>query len=142
MSVKVLLCEDNLGDIYLIENCFRDSKINYNVDRILNGDDVMQYLRQEKQYQYASRPDILILDLNLPGKHGFEILSEVKADPFLKAIPIVVLTSSKARQDILTSYQLQASCYIVKPSDLQAFLSAIRQIESFWLSLVELPKPE
>ena len=142
MSVKVLLCEDNLGDIYLIENSFRDSKINYNVDRILNGDDVMQYLRQEKQYQYASRPDILILDLNLPGKHGFEILSEVKADPFLKAIPIVVLTSSKARQDILTSYQLQASCYIVKPSDLQAFLSAIRQIESFWLSLVELPKPE
>ena len=142
MSVKVLLCEDNLGDIYLIENSFRDSKINYNVDRILNGDDVMQYLRQEKRYQYASRPDILILDLNLPGKHGFEILSEVKADPFLKAIPIVVLTSSKARQDILTSYQLQASCYIVKPSDLQAFLSAIRQIESFWLSLVELPKPE
>ena len=142
MSVKVLLCEDNPGDIYLIEHSFHDSKLNYDIDKLLNGDEVMHYLRQENQYQYASRPDILILDLNLPGKHGFEILSEVKADPFLRAIPIVVLTSSKARQDVLTSYQLQASCYIVKPSDLQAFLGAIRQIESFWLSLVELPKPE
>ena len=142
MSAKVLLCEDNPGDIYLIENSLYHSKIDYCVDRVLNGDEVMQYLRRENRYQYASRPDILILDLNLPGKHGFEILSEIKTDPFLKTIPIVVLTSSRARQDVLTSYQLQASCYIVKPSDLQAFMKAIRQIESFWLSLVELPKPE
>ena len=140
MSIKLLLCEDNPGDIYLIEKSFYQSKVNYSIDRILNGNEVMLYLRQKQQYRYASRPDILILDLNLPGKHGFEILQEIKADPLLKAIPIVVLTSSKAQQDVITSYQLQASCYIVKPSDLQAFLEAIRQIENFWLSLVELPQ--
>ena len=140
MSVKLLLCEDNLGDIYLIENSLHQSQVSYSIDRILNGNEVMQYLRQEQRYQYASRPDILILDLNLPGKHGFEILTEIKADPLLKTIPIVVLTSSKSKQDVITSYQLQASCYIIKPSDLQAFLNAIRQIENFWLSLVELPK--
>lgn len=139
MSVKLLLCEDNLGDIYLIENSFYQSDIQYTIDRILDGNEVMLYLRQNGRYRYATRPDILILDLNLPGKHGFEILAEMKADPSLRAIPIVVLTSSKAPEDIMTSYQLQASCYIVKPSDLQAFLSAIRQIEKFWLSLVELP---
>ena len=139
MSVNVLLCEDNLGDIYLIEKSFHRSKISYNIDRVVTGNNVMAYLRQEDRYRYASRPDILMLDLNLPGKHGFEILQEIKADPSLKAIPIVILTSSRAKKDVLTSYRLQASCYIVKPSDLQAFLEAIRQIENFWLSLVELP---
>ena len=140
MAVKLLLCEDNPGDLYLIESSFYKSKVSYDIDRVLNGNDVMQYLRQEAKYQYATRPDILILDLNLPGKHGFEIIEEIKADPLLKAIPIVVLTSSKAREDVMTSYQLQASCYIVKPSDLQAFLNATRQIENFWLNLVELPQ--
>ena len=139
MSVNVLLCEDNPGDIYLIENSFQRSKISYKIDKVVTGNNVMAYLRQEDSYRYASRPDILLLDLNLPGKHGFEILQEIKADPSLKAIPIVILTSSKARKDVLTSYRLQASCYIVKPSDLQAFLKAIHQIENFWLSLVELP---
>ena len=139
MTVNVLLCEDNPGDIYLIEKSFHRSKISYNIDRVVTGNNVMAYLRQEDSYRYASRPDILLLDLNLPGKHGFEILQEIKADPSLKTIPIVILTSSKARKDVLTSYRLQASCYIVKPSDLQAFLKAIRQIENFWLSLVELP---
>ena len=139
MSVNVLLCEDNPGDIYLIENSFHRSKISYNIDRVVTGNNVMAYLRQEDSYRYASRPDILLLDLNLPGKHGFEILQEIKADPSLKAIPIIILTSSRARKDVLTSYRLQASCYIVKPSDLQAFLEAIHQIENFWLSLVELP---
>ena len=139
MSVNVLLCEDNPGDIYLIENSFHRSKMNYNIDRVITGDRVMTYLRQEGQYRYATRPDLLMLDLNLPGKHGFEILKEVKADPVLKSIPVIVLTSSKARHDVLKSYQLQASCYIVKPSDLQAFLRAIRQVEHFWLGLVELP---
>ena len=140
MTVKLLLCEDNPGDVYLIESSFYQSKVDYSIDRILNGNEVMQYLRQEAKYQYATRPDILILDLNLPGKHGFEIIEEIKADPSLKAIPIVVLTSSKAKEDVLTSYQLQASCYIVKPSDLQAFFNATRQIENFWLNLVELPQ--
>ena len=98
----------------------------------------MGYLRQENQYRYVPRPDIVILDLNLPGKHGFEILEEIRTDSLLKTIPVVVLTTSKAKKDVLISYQLQASCYIVKPSDLKAFLAAIRQIE-FWLGLVELP---
>ena len=139
MAVKILLCEDNPGDIYLIESSFDSSALDYNIDRVLSGNDVMHYLRQEQQYAYATRPDILILDLNLPGKHGFEILTEIKADPSLRAIPVIILTSSKAKQDVVKSYNLQASCYIVKPSDLQAFLNAIRQIENFWLSLVELP---
>ena len=139
MSINVLLCEDNPGDIYLIENSFQCSKRSYNIDRVVTGNNVMAYLRQEDRYQYAPRPDILMLDLNLPGKHGFEILQEIKAAPSLKAIPIVVFTSSRARKDVLTSYRLQASCYIVKPSDLQTFLEAIRQIENFWLGLVELP---
>ena len=142
MSVELLLCEDNPGDIYLIEDSFARSKTNYIINKLTDGSDVMGYLRQENQYQYATRPDIVILDLNLPGKHGLEILEEIKADSLLRTIPIVVLTSSKARQDVLTSYQLQASCYIVKPSDLQAFLAAIRQIENFWLGLVELPLAE
>lgn len=142
MAVKVLLCEDNPGDIYLIENSLAQSRTNYSIDSLLAGDEVMRYLRQEAKYKYASRPDIVILDLNLPGRHGFEILEEIKDDPLLRTLPVVVLTSSKARQDVMTSYQLQASCYIIKPSDLQAFLAAIRQIENFWFSLVELPQLE
>lgn len=142
MTVKVLLCEDNQGDIYLIENSLAQSRANYSIDYILTGGEVMRYLRQEAEYQYASRPDIVILDLNLPGRHGFEILEEIKADPLLKIMPVVILSSSKAKQDIFNSYRLQASCYIVKPSDLQAFLGAIRQIENFWFSCAELPKLE
>ena len=142
MSVELLLCEDNPGDIYLIEDSFAKSKTNYTINKLTDGSDVMGYLRQENQYKDAARPDIVILDLNLPGKHGLEILEEIKADSLLKTIPIVVLTSSKAKKDVLTSYQLQASCYIVKPSDLKAFLAAIRQIENFWLGLVELPLAE
>lgn len=142
MTVKVLLCEDNQGDIYLIENSLAQSTENYSIDYILTGGEVMRYLRQEAEYQYATRPDIVILDLNLPGKHGFEILEEIKADPLLKIMPVVILSSSKAKQDIFNSYRLQASCYIVKPSDLQAFLEAIRQIENFWFSCAELPQLE
>ena len=103
MSVELLLCEDNLGDIYLIEDFFTRSKTNYIINKLTNGSDVMGYLRQENQYRYATRPDIVILDLNLPGKHGLEILEEIKADSLLKTIPIVVLTSSKARHDVLTA---------------------------------------
>ena len=142
MSVKVLVCEDNPGDIYLIEDSFAKSKTNYIINKLRDGSEVIGYLRQENQYKDATRPDIVILDLNLPGKHGFEILEEIKADSLLRTIPIVVLTSSKAKKDVLTSYQLQASCYIVKPSNLKAFLAAIRQIENFWLGLVELPLAE
>ncbi|MEL6910531.1 MAG: response regulator [Cyanobacteria bacterium J06629_2] len=139
MSTKLLLCEDNPGDVYLIEKSFADSKTNYDIDNLLNGDRVLPYLRQENQYQSVPRPDLIILDLNLPGKHGFEILEEIKADNVLRTIPVVILSSSRSRQDILKGYELQASCYIVKPADLQAFLAAIEQIERFWLSLVELP---
>ena len=142
MSVKVLLCEDNQGDIYLIENSLAQSKADYSIDYLLTGEEVMRYLRQEANYRYASRPDIVILDLNLPGRHGFEILAEIKADPLLKAMPVVVLSSSKAKQDIFNSYRLHASCYIVKPSDLKAFLAAIKQIEKFWFNCVALPQLE
>jgi len=142
MTVKVLLCEDNPGDIYLIENSLARSAGNYSIDYLLAGVDVMRYLRQEGNFQYASRPDIVILDLNLPGRHGFEILEEIKADPLLKVMPVVIFTSSRSKQDVLTGYRLQASCYIVKPSNLQAFLAAIQQIEHFWFGCVELPQLE
>ncbi|MEM7590839.1 MAG: response regulator [Cyanobacteria bacterium P01_A01_bin.83] len=142
MTVKVLLCEDNLGDVYLIENSLNTAQGKYSIDKLLKGGEVMKYLRQKANYQYATRPDMIILDLNLPGRHGFEILEEIKADPLLKTIPVVILTSSKSKQDIFKSYQLQASCYIIKPSDLEAFLAAIKQIENFWFSCVELPQVE
>ena len=142
MTVKVLLCEDNPGDIYLIENFLSSSRNRYSIDKLLEGQEVIKYLHQQGRYEYATRPDIVILDLNLPGRDGFEILEEIKADPLLRIIPVVVLTSSKAKRDVLKSYQLQASCYIVKPSDLKAFLAAIRQIEEFWFSFVQLPQLE
>lgn len=142
MTIKVLLCEDNPGDIYLIENSLSSSRTQYTVDKLLEGSEVIKYLRQQGKYEYVTRPDIVILDLNLPGRHGFEILEEIKSDPLLRIIPVVVLTSSKAKRDILKSYQLQASCYIVKPSDLEAFLAAVRQIEEFWFSFAELPQLE
>lgn len=139
MSIKLLLCEDNPGDVYLIEKSFADSQLNYKIDNLLDGGEVMSYLKQEQQYPCATRPDLIILDLNLPGKHGFEILKEIKANDSLKTIPVIILSSSRSRRDVLKGYELQASCYVIKPTDLQSFLAAIHQIESFWLSLVELP---
>jgi CheY-like chemotaxis protein len=137
--IEILLCEDNPGDVYIIENTLSQSQIDYTLNNVTDGEAVLAYLRREKKYQKASRPDLLVLDLNLPKKHGFEVLEEIKNDPKLKSLPVVILTSSNAEQDILKSYQLYASCYITKPSDINDFFDAVLKMESFWLNLVKLP---
>ncbi len=138
-ALDILMCEDNLGDVYIITNALQESKIAYNLHHVANGEAAMAYLQQEGDYQAVSRPDLVLLDLNLPKKPGFEVLEEIKSDPKLKAIPVIILTSSRAEQDILKSYQLYASCFVTKPFDFEEFASAIKKIENFWLDLVQLP---
>lgn len=138
-ALDILVCEDNLGDVYIITNALEESQIKYNLHHVVNGEAAMAYLQQEGDYQAVSRPDLVLLDLNLPKKPGFEVLEEIKSDPKLKAIPVIILTSSRAEQDILKCYQLYASCFVTKPFDFEEFAGAIKKIENFWLNLVQLP---
>jgi two-component system, chemotaxis family, response regulator Rcp1 len=138
-ALDILLCEDNLGDVYIITNALQESQIKYNLNHVTNGEAAMAYLQQQEDYPTVSRPDLVLLDLNLPKKSGLEVLQEIKSDPKLKAIPVIILTSSKAEQDILKCYQHYASCFVTKPFDFEEFTSAIKKIENFWLELVQLP---
>jgi len=138
-ALDILLCEDNLGDVYIITNALQESQIKYNLNHVTNGEAAMGYLQQQEDYPTVSRPDLVLLDLNLPKKSGLEVLQEIKSDPKLKAIPVIILTSSKAEQDILKCYQHYASCFVTKPFDFEEFTSAIKKIENFWLELVQLP---
>ena len=138
-SIDILICEDNLGDIYMINNVLKNSTSNYSLHHVNNGESAMNYLHQTGDYQGVARPDLILLDLNLPKKHGFEVLQEIKTHPDLKTIPVIVLTSSKSEQDILKSYELFGSCFVTKPFDFAEFSNAMRDIEKFWLNLVQLP---
>ncbi len=138
-SIKLLLVEDNPGDAYIIKNYLQTSEISYNFDHLVDGEQLMSYLYREGDYAEASLPQLILLDLNLPKKNGFEVLKEIKSHPQLKLIPIVILTSSRAEKDILESYRLYASCYITKPFDYNEFIDTIRKIEMFWFKLVHLP---
>ncbi len=138
-SIDILLCEDNLGDVYIINNVLVNSTSNYDLHHVTNGEVAMDYLQRRGDYQAASRPDLILLDLNLPKKHGFEVLQEIKNHPDLKTIPVIVLTSSKSEQDILRSYELFGSCFVTKPFDFEEFSNAMQDIEKFWLNLVQLP---
>ncbi|MGL6343667.1 MAG: response regulator [Waterburya sp.] len=138
-TLDILLCEDNLGDVYIITNALQESQIKYNLNHVINGEAAMAYLQQQGDYLAVSRPDLVLLDLNLPKKPGFEVLQAIKSDPKLKAIPVIILTSSKAEQDILKCYQHYASCFVTKPFDFEEFSSTIKKIENFWLNLVQLP---
>ncbi len=138
-SIDILLCEDNLGDVYIINNVLVNSTSNYDLHHVTNGESAMDYLQRRGDYQAASRPDLILLDLNLPKKHGFEVLQEIKNHPDLKTIPVIVLTSSKSEQDILRSYELFGSCFVTKPFDFEEFSNAMQDIEKFWLNLVQLP---
>jgi two-component system, chemotaxis family, response regulator Rcp1 len=129
--IEVLLVEDNPGDIRFKLEAFKDSKLRNTVHVVTNGIDAMAFLHKEGPYAQAPRPDLILLDLNLPGKDGREVLAEIKQDPELLGIPVVILTASKAEEDILRSYQLQASCYITKPVDLAQFLTVVQAIEGF-----------
>jgi two-component system, chemotaxis family, response regulator Rcp1 len=137
--VDILLVEDNPGDIRLTQEILKESKIHNNLNVVMDGVEAMEYLRKEGNYKNAVRPDIILLDLNLPKKNGKEVLAEVKTDPDLKRIPVVVLTTSVAEQDILKTYDLYANCYITKPIDLDQFITVVKLIEDFWLTIVKLP---
>ncbi|MGD2181596.1 response regulator [Lusitaniella coriacea] len=137
--IEILLCEDNPGDVYLIRNSFKNGSIPHRLHHVIDGEEAMDFLYQKGKYCHYPRPHLMILDLNLPKKHGFEVLAEIKADPQLKALPVVILTSSQADRDIVKSYQLYASCYVSKPFDFDEFTEAIDKIENFWLNLVQLP---
>ena len=138
-SVEILLVEDSKGDIGLIEEVFEDAKIGNTLHIVEDGEEAIAFLRGEGQFSESPRPDIILLDLNLPKKDGREVLEEVKSDDELKNIPIVVLTTSKAEEDILRPYNLQANAYIIKPVDFDQFIKVVKSIESFWLEIVKLP---
>jgi two-component system, chemotaxis family, response regulator Rcp1 len=136
-TIKVLLVEDSRADARLIVEVFKDEKIKVDLNLVIDGDEAMSYLHRDGDYQNATRPDLIILDLNLPNKDGREVLTELKEDPRLKSIPVVVLTTSESEEDILRSYKLQASCYVTKPIDLSQFIKIIKSLDGFWFSAVK-----
>ena len=137
--VEILLIEDNPGDVRLTREVLKEGKVSNLLNVASNGEEAMAFLYQEGRFAKVSRPDIILLDLNLPRKDGREVLAEIKADPDLKRIPVVVLTTSQAEGDLIQSYNLHANCYIVKPVDLDHFIDVVRTIEGFWLQIVKLP---
>jgi CheY-like chemotaxis protein len=137
--VEILLVEDNPGDVDLTRETLQDSKLLNHMNVVGNGVEAMAYLRRQGKYAEATRPDLILLDLNLPRKDGREVLAEVKADDRLRRIPVVVLTTSCAEQDILQTYDLHANCYITKPVNLDQFSAVVRAIEEFWFTIVKLP---
>lgn len=138
-QVEILLVEDNPGDVRLTKEALKEGRVSNNLSIVGNGIEALAFLRQEEEYASSPRPDLILLDLNLPMKSGHEVLRELKTDPAIKHIPVVVLTTSSAEQDILSTYDLHANCYITKPIDFDQFIRVIQSIESFWLSIVELP---
>lgn len=140
--VEILLVEDNPGDVRLTIEALRDGKVRNNLQVASDGVLAMAYLRREAQFANVSRPDLILLDLNLPRKDGRQVLAEIKADPELRTIPVVVLTTSQSEQDVLQSYELQANCYITKPVDLEQFIHVVRSIQDFWLTIVTLPNSD
>jgi len=137
--VVILLVEDNPGDVRLTQEALRDAKVCNRMHVVRDGVEAMEFLRRTGTHADAPRPDLILLDLNLPRKDGREVLADVKADPDLRRIPVVVLTTSKAEEDILRAYNLNANCYIAKPVDFDQFVHVVRSIESFWLTIVKLP---
>jgi two-component system, chemotaxis family, response regulator Rcp1 len=137
--IEILLVEDNPGDIRLTREALRDGKVRNNLHVALDGVEAMAFLRKEGAHADAPRPDVVLLDLNLPRKNGREVLAEIKSDPELMLIPVVVLTTSQDEQDILKAYEYRANCYITKPVDLEQFLAVVRSIEEFWFTIVRLP---
>ena len=139
--VEILLVEDSPSDTELTVEALREAKIRNHLSTVEDGVQAVEFLRREGKFAAAPRPDLIMLDLNLPRKDGREVLAEIKADDSLKTIPVVVLTTSRAEQDVLKAYQQHANCYITKPVDFEKFLSVVRSIESFWLMVVTLPPP-
>jgi CheY-like chemotaxis protein len=139
-AIEILLVEDNPGDVRLIIEAMREAKLDNRFHVVEDGVEAMQFLRREGRFGDAPRPDLILLDLNLPKKDGRAVLAEVKADPALKRIPVVVLTTSQAEEDVLRAYDLHANCYITKPVDMEQFMKVVAQIDEFWVRVVTLPK--
>ncbi len=137
--IEILLVEDNPSNVELTVTAFEDCKIPNKINVACNGEEALDYLYKRKAFANAARPDVILLDLNLPRQNGQEILQIIKSDPALKSIPVVILTSSEAERDILKSYNLHANCYIIKPVDAEKFLLIARSIENFWFGVVRLP---
>jgi chemotaxis family two-component system response regulator Rcp1 len=137
--IDILLVEDNPGDVRLTKEALKEGKVYNNLHWAKDGVEALEFLRREGIHAKAPRPDIILLDLNLPKKDGREVLSVIKNDDQLKNIPVVVLTTSKAEEDVLRSYQLHANCYVTKPVDLEKFIVVVQSIDRFWLTVVTLP---
>ena len=138
--VEILLVEDNPGDHRLTKEALHEGKVYNNLHWVKDGVEAIDFLKQRGKYEKAPRPDIILLDLNLPKKDGREVLSEIKGDRDLRSIPVVILTTSKAEEDVLRSYDLHANCYVTKPVDLDKFIVVVQSIDRFWLTIATLPK--
>lgn len=137
--MHILLVEDNAGDVRLTQEALRDGRIANRISVVRDGEEAMDFLNHRGRFDEAERPDLVLLDLNLPKKDGREVLEEVKSDPNLRRIPVIVLTTSSADRDVLLSYDLHANCYVKKPIEYDEFMHAVRGIENFWLKIVHLP---
>jgi chemotaxis family two-component system response regulator Rcp1 len=137
--IEVLLVEDSPGDVRLTREALKDTKMHISLNVVSDGTEAMAYLRREKNHAQACRPDLILLDLNLPKKDGRDVLKEIKESDELKAIPVVILTTSASPADVERSYKLHANCYITKPVDLKGFIKVVQSIDNFWLSVVKLP---
>ncbi|MFQ5817727.1 MAG: response regulator [Terriglobia bacterium] len=137
--IEILLVEDNPGDVRLVREAFKEAKVRNTLRAVADGVEALAFLRHEGNYAQAPRPDLMLLDLNLPKKDGREVLTEIKQDPNLKRIPVVILTSSKGEEDILKSYNLHANAYVTKPVGLEQLIHLVKAIEEFWLMVVKLP---
>jgi len=135
----ILLVEDNPGDARLTLEAFKESCAQHRLQHVSDGVEAMEFLRHQGRHAGSARPDLILLDLNLPRKSGREVLAEIKADAMLRRIPVVVLTTSQSEEDVMTVYNLNANCYVTKPADLEEYLRTIRCLEEFWLRVARLP---
>jgi CheY-like chemotaxis protein len=138
-TIHILLVEDNVGDARLVQEAFRHASARCRLSHVVNGVEALEFLRHAGSHTRATRPDLILLDLNLPRKDGREVLAEIKGDVTLRRIPVIVLTTSQAQDDILRAYDLHANCYVTKPGDLDEFIRTIRCLDEFWLSVARLP---
>lgn len=140
IPIEILLVEDNPGDVRLTQEALKEAKVHNRLSVVPDGHEAMAFLHREGKYANAPRPGLILLDLNLPRMDGRDVLAEIKRDPDLRRIPVVILTTSHAEEDIVRSYDLHANCYVTKPLDLEQFLTVIKSVEDFWLTVVKLPR--